>query len=169
MSTSITAAAGAAPAVLDGHAVHELPLGTEVRFFDGTPQPPERHRRKRAAWKDRNGTGRLVEKAPAATMGSSTYAASFMLHIGNYGSHGTIVLVVRRAFMVTTDLRFEVIARPAPGMVQVMSRWNGRDELKHLAPDMAAAQAWMANNGGSNLLTEIVGDADGTHAMGRAA
>lgn len=168
MPTPIHPAAHAAPVILNGHAVNSLPLGTEVRFFDGTPKPPERHRRKLAAWKGRNDTGRLVEKARTST-GDSALSAYFMLHIGNYGSGGTILVVFRRAFMVTTDLRFEVIARPAPGMVRVLSRWNGRDELQHLAPDMTAAEAWIANNGGSHLVTEVVGTDEDSHEIGRAA
>lgn len=163
-------AAATAATVLDGHAVFEsVSLGTVLRYFDGTPQPPERHKRKLRDWKNRNGTGRLVEKIPPTTLGASSFAAHFMLHEGNYGSNGTIVMVVRRAYQVTTNLYFEVIERPVPGMVRVLHRWNGRDELKHLAPDLATAEAWIARDGSRNLITEIVGDGELPVELGKAA
>lgn len=40
------------------------PLGSLVRFSDGTPRPPERHRKKLAAWEHRNSGGRLIRKQP---------------------------------------------------------------------------------------------------------
>lgn len=156
--------------ILDGHAVFEsVPLGTLLRYFDGTPKPPERFTRKLRAWQDSNGTGRLVEKSPAATLGRSTFPAHFTLHEGSYGSNGVVVLTVRRVYQVTTALQFEIIERPKPGMVRVLTRSNGRNELQYLAPDMAAAEAWMANNRFSGLATEIVGDEDRPAAIGRAA
>jgi hypothetical protein len=42
----------------------ECPLGALVSFSDGAAEPPARHRRKHAAWRSGNGTGRLVRKAP---------------------------------------------------------------------------------------------------------
>lgn len=163
-------ATAAAATVLDGHAVFEsVPLGTTLRYFDGTPQPPERHKRKVRDWKNRNGTGRLVEKIPPTTLGTSSFAAHFMLHEGSYGSNGIVVMVIRRAYQVTTNLHFEVVERPKAGMVRVLHRWNGRDELKHLAPDLATAEAWIAENGSTNLITEIVGDNELSAEIRRAA
>lgn len=40
------------------------PLGSVIRYSDGQPKPPESHRKKLAAWTDRNGVGRLVKKEP---------------------------------------------------------------------------------------------------------
>lgn len=162
--------AGASSAVLDGEAVYDtVPLGTVLRYFDGMPQPPARFNRKLRAWQSRNGTGRLVEKSPPSTLGNSTYPAGFTIHVGDYGSHGVIVLTVRTCYQVTTAQHFEVIERPQPGTVRVLHCWNGRDELKYLAPDMAAAEAWMANNGYSNLVTEMVGDDEFGVRIGRVA
>ena len=42
------------------------PLGALIRFSDGAAEPPQRHRRKHAAWRSSNGTGRLVRKVPPA-------------------------------------------------------------------------------------------------------
>ena len=60
------------------------PLGALVRFSDGAAEPPQRHRRKHAAWRSSNGTGRLVRKAPQ----KQALPASFTLHVGDFGSDG---------------------------------------------------------------------------------
>lgn len=164
-STATRPLAGAST-MLDGHAVLTgVSLGTVLRYFDGTPQPPARHTKKLRAWQSRNNSGRLVEKSP----GTSSYPASFVLHEGTYASNGTPIIIVRRHYSVTTDLRFEILERPQPGMVRVLTRWNGKDELQHLAPDMAAAEAWAASNRYSNLVLETVEDDEAPVQLGRAA
>lgn len=163
-------AAGAGAAVLDGQAVHDtVPLGALLRYFDGTPQPPARFTRKLRDWKSRNSTGRLIEKSPPSAIGASTYPAAFILHEGTYTSGGTPIIVVRCHYFVTTDLRFEILERPQPGMVRVLARWNGKDELRYFAPDMAAAEAWMQANRYSNLFLELVEDDAAPAQLGRAA
>lgn len=155
-----------ASTMLDGHAVlTAVSLGTVLRYFDGTPQPPARHSKKLRAWQSRNSSGRLVEKSP----GASSYPAGFVLHEGTYTSDGTPIIIVRRHYFVTTDLRFEILERPQPGMVRVLTRWNGKDELQHLAPDMAAAEAWAARNRYSNLVLETVEDDEAPVQLGRVA
>ena len=63
---------------LAAHQVYDTaPLGSLIRFSDGTPEPPARHRRKHAAWSSLNGTGRLVRKAPA----NHVSVPSFTLHV----------------------------------------------------------------------------------------
>jgi len=146
-------------ATLDGHGVFEAaPLGALLRYFDGAPEPPARFTRKLRDWRSRNGVARLVEKSPASTLGGSTLPAGFTLHEGDFGSEGVIVVTVRRLYQVTTALRFEIIERPKPGMARVLCRWNGRDELKHLAANLAEAQAYMRTSGYSDLIAEIVED-----------
>ncbi|MFA7603339.1 MAG: hypothetical protein WCY29_10060 [Novosphingobium sp.] len=160
----------ATPVVLDGQAVHDtVPLGAVLRYFDGTPQPPTRFTKKLRAWKNRNSTGRLIEKLPPSAIGTSTYPAHFVLHEGTYTSDGVPILTVRCHYSVTTDLRFEVVELPQPGMVRVLTRRNGKDELKHLAPDMATAQAWAERNRYSNLVLEVVEDETPAAQLGRAA
>lgn len=155
---------------LDGHAVlADVSLGAVLRYSDGTARPPERFTKKLRAWQNRNASGRLVEKTAPADIGRSTYPAGFVLHEGTYGSNGTPILVVRRHYLVTTDLHFEVIELPQPGMVRVLTRWNGRDELQHLAADMADAEAWAARNRYSNLVFDPVADEAPAVQIGRAA
>jgi len=174
MSTDIVtpSAAGGAPAtVLDGQAVlTSVPLGTLLRYFDGEPCPPARFTRKLSAWKNRNGNGRLIEKSFGNSTPGSHYPATFTLHLANYGSGGVIALIVNQTMTVTTELRFEVIEQPAPGMVRVLSRDDKREELHHLAENMAAAEAWMASNRYLTAVVEIVGEEGaGADPVGRAA
>jgi hypothetical protein len=158
----------AAPIALDGQAVYDtLPLGAQLRFFDGTPRPPERFRRKLADWRNRNDEGRLVEKCAGDTRDTHTYPATFILHLATYGSNGTIVLIVNRGFNVTTPLQFEMVERPRAGMVRVLTSFRDNITLRHLAPDMAAAKAWLAEHHYSDARFEIVTDDGADH--GRAA
>lgn len=46
---------------------HPLPLGTQVTVSDGTPRPPERFKRKLAAWKHNNYTGVVTETTATQT------------------------------------------------------------------------------------------------------
>ncbi len=78
------------------------PLGSLIRFSNGEPRPPARFTRKLRAWENENGVGRLVEKRPAYIAATYRSAAGFTLHLGNYGSEGTIVLVVRRGYLVVS-------------------------------------------------------------------
>lgn len=63
-------------------------LGAIVRFSDDTPRPPERHRKKLAAWEHRNSTGRLIRKQPERRAGNTVISASITLHAGDYGGGG---------------------------------------------------------------------------------
>ena len=54
--------------LLSAREIYDIaPLGALIRFSDGTPEPPARHRRKRTAWLSNNGAGRLVRKNPDGT------------------------------------------------------------------------------------------------------
>jgi len=48
------------------HIIFDIaPLGALIRYSDGSPRPPGRFGKERAAWERRNGLGRLVRKEPA--------------------------------------------------------------------------------------------------------
>lgn len=138
-----------------------VPLGATIRFCDHTPRPPERFRRKLAAWNDRNASGTLIRKMA----GTDRYPASIALHLGTYGSNGVTVLVVTRHFQVTSELDFEIVKLPAPGSVRVLTIIGDGEELRHLAPDLASAKAWLATNRYSNARFDVVPEAE----QGRAA
>lgn len=148
------------------------PLGSLIRFSNSEPRPPARFTRKVNAWNQDNGIGRLVLRTPERISGNYRSPASFALHLGNYGSQGLIAIVVTRHYSIDSPLNFEVAEMPKPGMVRILTSFGGRDELRFLAPDMAAAEAWLARNHYSNVRLECVSDPDlvvASTGLGRAA
>ncbi len=139
------------------HIVHDFaPLGSVIRYSDGTPKPPARFRKKLAAWERRNGVGRLIRKEPPRERATYTSPACFTLHEGDFGQAGTIVVSVRRVYSIESDLRFELVERPAIGMVRVLQDLGDSPELLHLARDREAAERWLANNRYSRAYLEEV-------------
>jgi len=135
------------------------PLGAIIRYSDGTPRPPERHRRKLQAWERHNNTGRLVKKTAGRHAGDITFPASFTLHEGDYGTKAVIVLKVFKSFSVDSDLDFTVIERPAVGSVLVLSRSGEAGELVHVAQNRQAADEWLLRHGYPNaVLHEVAAD-----------
>lgn len=155
------------------HIYDSAPLGSLITFSNGEPRPPARFTRKLRAWNEANGMGRLVERWQRREFGSGYVSpATFALHLGNYGSHGTILMVVRRIYTVTSQLRFEIADQPKAGMVRVVSRRDGREELHHLAPNRAVAEVWAAAHRYHGSVMEEVADPDLVAApvrLGRAA
>lgn len=142
------------------HIYDTAPLGSLIRYSNGEPRPPQRFTRKLKAWNNDNGIGRLTERCAEEVRSSYRSPASFCLHLGNYGSQGIIAIVVRRHYSVESDLHFEIVETPKPGMVRVLTSFAGRDELRFLAPDMVSAEAWLEQNRYSNARFEVVGDPD---------
>ncbi|MDB5726061.1 MAG: hypothetical protein JWQ16_2815 [Novosphingobium sp.] len=138
------------------HIYDNAPLGSRIAYSSGEPRPPERFTKKLRRWDNENGTGRLVERHH----GAGSHSATFTLHLGDFGSEGTIVLVVRRLFSADSAKRFEILEVPKPGMVRVLTGHGDREELRFLAPDMANAERWMAENHYSDMRVEIVTDPD---------
>ncbi|UVK49754.1 hypothetical protein DBIPINDM_007795 (plasmid) [Mesorhizobium sp. AR02] len=133
-----------------------VPLGSLVNYSDGTPRPPERHRKKLAAWENRNSGGRLIRKQAEARVGSTTLPASITLHKADYGSQGTIVLRVHQTFSVNSDLKFSVKERPAIGTVLVLDRAGDDAELVQLAANRTAAEEWLTRHGYPNAVLQQV-------------
>lgn len=123
------------------------PIGAIIAYSDGTPQPPERHRRKLADWKNRNGAGRLICKRAAVERGAHTIPASFTLHEGDFGSNGTIIMRVHKTFDVHSPREFVVSEQPETGSVLVMSRPGELGELVHLAANRGDAEDWLTRHG----------------------
>ncbi|MGT2440912.1 hypothetical protein ACU4GH_39690 [Bradyrhizobium betae] len=147
------------------------PLGAIIQFSDGTPRPPERHRKKLAAWEHRNSGGRLIRKQAERHVGNTVIGATITLHAGDYGGGGVVVLRVDRTFSVDSDLRFIVTERPRVGAVRVLSRPGGDAELVYLASSGADAEAWLQSNGYPDaVLDEVTADAPAADVMeGRTA
>jgi hypothetical protein len=132
---------------MSAQAVYDYaPLGSVLRYSDGTPRPPERHRRKLQGWSRNNGSGRLVEKCAARTYGRLQIPASFTLHEGSYASAGVVVLEVSRVHDIGSALRFDVVSRPPAGAVLCLTTWGDRQALGLAASSAAEAAAWAARH-----------------------
>jgi len=148
-----------------------VPLGSLVRYSDGTPRPPERFKKKLSAWENNNNGGRLVRKSAPHTVGAHTTPASIILHQRDFGGAGIVVLKVFKTFSVNSPLTFTVIKRPKPAMVRVLNRAGDDAELLHLTDTRAAAEAWLASHRYSDaVLDEVTADESTSDtAEGRAA
>ncbi|MHA6645225.1 hypothetical protein [Mesorhizobium sp. A623] len=136
-----------------------VPLGSTVTYSDGTPRPPQRFRKKLAAWENNNSGGRLIRKQAERHIGNTTLPASITLHEGNYGSGGVIVLTVHKSFSVNSSLKFSVKERPAIGSVRILDRAGDDAELLHLAADRADAETWLEKHRYPNaVLEEVIAD-----------
>lgn len=148
-----------------------VPLGSLVAYSDGQPKPPTRFTKKLAAWKSRNGAGRLVRKEPGRERPTYTTPPSFTLHEGDFGEGGIILITIMRSYGIDSDLNFRVIERPKIGQVRVVQDVGENVELLHLAENREAAELWLVRNGYSRArLEEITADEVGADAVeGRAA
>ncbi len=157
---------------MSAHIVHAIaPLGALIRYTDHAPKPPARFTKKLAAWERRNGVGRLVRKEPARERPTYSSPASITLHEGNFASGGVILVTVMRTHSVDSDLTFEIVERPAIGMVRVLQEVGENSELLHLAESREAAELWLAKNRYSSArIEEITADEVGADVVeGRAA
>lgn len=148
------------------------PLGSLIRFSNGEPQPPARFTRKLRAWTSDNGEGMLMERTPPIARGTYSFPGGFYLQLRDIGSGGVVMIRVRRQFSLSSALHFEIAERPAIGSVRVLVSHGERDELGHLAGDMAEAEAWMARNRYSTMRCEVVTGDDAVvlpRVQGRAA
>ena len=119
------------------------PLGALIRFSDGKPKPLSRFARKFASWEEKNGIGRLVRKETAVALGNHITSASITLHHGNFASGDVVVLMTYLTYGLSSELIFEIVERPRPGMVRVLRPIGQTMELLHLAADMAQGEAWL--------------------------
>lgn len=126
--------------------IDEAPLGAVIRFSDGTPRPPERFKRKLADWETRNDQGRLTRKELPSDGPSGPRPGGFLLHIGDLGSEGIILVKFHRFFQATSVLDFEITELPVPGSIRILRPYGDSEELEYLAPDAAAADVWLARN-----------------------
>lgn len=149
----------------------DAPIASIVAWSDGTPRPPDRHRKKLSAWKTNNSQGRLIRKHGERGIGAVSLAACFTLHEADFGGGGVIAIRVHRTFSLDSRLRFTVLERPAAGSIRVFDRSGDTAELVHLAPHRAAAEEWLSRHGYPNaVLEEISADAIAADAVeGRTA
>lgn len=157
---------------MSAHRIFEdAPIGSIVSWTDGTPRPPEHHRKKLSAWKTSNSQGRLIRKEPLRNRPTYSTPASFTLHEADFGAGGVIAIRVHRSFSVDSVLQFNVVERPVLGSVRVFDRPGENAELVHLAPHRAAAEEWLSRHGYPNaVLDEVSADEIAADVVeGRAA
>ncbi|MEH7870367.1 hypothetical protein V7795_25010 [Rhizobium laguerreae] len=147
------------------------PIGSIVAWSDGTPRPPERHRKKLAAWEDRNSKGRLIRKQGKRGIGNVNLSPDFTLHEGDFGANGVITIRIHRTFSLDSRLTFKVIERPQLGHIRVFDRAGDNAELAHLAANRQAAEEWLARHGYPDaMLEEVTADeVAADHVEGRVA
>lgn len=96
-----------------------VPLGALIAYSDGTPRPPERFTKKLSAWKEKNGTGLLINKQAGSNLaGGYSGRASFTLRVGEFGSASVIVMRVNKTYDETSALDFTVLQEPT-GMIRL--------------------------------------------------
>ncbi len=142
------------------HIYDNAPLGSLVRYSDGTSKPPARFNKKLAAWQNRNGVARPVKKQPQRDRRTHTSPASITLHESDFATGGVVVVVtVLRTHSVDSDLRFEIIERPAVGAVRILQEHAAGAELLHLAENRAAAERWLTQHRYCNVrIEDVTGD-----------
>lgn len=138
------------------HIYDVAPLGSIVRYSDGTPQPPARHTRKRAIWETTNNAGRLIRKQRGRRGGIDGFPATCTLRTGDLRQGGIILVRVNRTFDVRSRLTFTVVEQPPIGSVRVLSGDGDDRELLHLAEDRGAAERWRELNGYRQAVLEAV-------------
>lgn len=156
---------------MSAHLVFQASIGSIISWSDGTPRPPERHRRKLSAWETNNSSGRLIRKQEERAVGSVNLPANFTLHEADHGAGGVIAIRVHRTFSIGSSLRFTVLERPAAGSVRVFDRSGEDAELVHLAANHQAAEEWLSRHGYPRAaLEEVTADVEAADSVeGRAA
>lgn len=152
------------------HPAFLAPIGSVLAWSDGTPRPPERHRKKLSAWRSRNSSGRLVSRQGEYRRGSMIIPAGFRLHEGDHGAGGVIAIRVYRSFSIESSLSFSIIEVPAVGSCCVFDRAGENAELVHLAASRQAAEEWLTRHGfPSAVLEDVTADeVAGNAGQGRA-
>ena len=67
------------------------PIGCIVAWSDGSPRPPERFKKKLAAWQTRNSSGRLIRKEGPRQSGNYVSPGYFTLHESDFGGKNSVV------------------------------------------------------------------------------
>ena len=142
------------------HIYDNAPLGSFVRYSDGTPKPLVRLNKKLAAWQNRNGVARLVKKEPQRERQTYTSPASITLHERDFAIGGVVLVTVLRTHSVDSDLHFEIVERPAVGAVRILQEYVDNTELLYLAENRDAAERWLTQHRHSHVRLEDVTEDD---------
>jgi hypothetical protein len=84
------------------------------------------------------------QEATAARPSNLYIPASITLHEGDFASGGVVVVTVPRTHFVDSDLRFEIVERPAAGVVRILQQHAD------------VAERWLTQHRYSNVRLEDV-------------
>lgn len=132
------------------------PIGSILKWSDGTPRPPERHRKKLSTWNTNNSFGRLIRKQDARAANNIILPANFTLHEADHGGDSVMTIRIHRTFSLETSLNFSLVERPAIGSCRVFDRAGDNAELVHLAANRQAAEEWLSRHGYPSAVLEDV-------------
>jgi hypothetical protein len=147
------------------------PIGSLIAWSDGTPRPPERFKKKLAAWQTRNSKGRLIRKEGPRTSGNYMSPRHFTVHEAELGGKDVVVLRIHRTFGIDSNFMFKVLERPPVGSVRIFGCASAAAELVHLAESREAAEAWLSSHGYPTAVFEEVSadEVAADHVEGRTA
>lgn len=133
------------------------PIGALVRYTDLSAQPPANDEEASAAWKQRNGAGRLVRRSPPRPDMIWSSSGTITLQPGDFPMNLEAAMASRRDFSLDSDLSFQLIERPVPGNVRILQEYGTNSILIYLAENRAAAERWLEESRHINARLEEVG------------
>lgn len=135
------------------HVYENAPLGSLIRFSDGTPKPSDEVASEFKTWRKRNGTGLLAKREPSPELRSWAPPASITLRTLDLDGPGTGDSGLL-TFSVDSDLRFEIVERPKSGTFRVLRGSDSEVELLDIASDLAEAERYLSAYPPAELLIE---------------
>lgn len=136
------------------HVYENAPLGSLIRFSDGTPRPSDENSREFEAWRKRNGSGLLARRTPSPELRSWTPPASITLRHLDPDRPAPAGSELLLTFSVDSDLRFEIIERPAFGTSRVRRGEHDEFELLDMASSLADTERYLSLYPSGGLLIE---------------
>ena len=89
-----------------------VPIGSVIRFRDGTPRPPCDRAEDLKVWALFNGSGRLAMKEPPPHGSPLPHPVSITLRTSEFGAGSTVGLTILLAEPHNRELSFEVVELP---------------------------------------------------------
>ena len=100
-------------------------LGDMIRYFDGTPRPPDRFTKKLRAWEKNNSGGYLISKDS-----TPYYGPTFKLEKKLSGSIASVIAKYTTVVPLTNPLKFEIISCLPVGTWRVIRLLTTGHELE---------------------------------------
>lgn len=132
------------------------PIGTVIRFSDGTEMPPSDRPHQRRAWNLFNGTGRLIRKEPPINASVISIPATITLRTAEFGATGAVGLTFSVSGTDQDRVTFEIVELPPVGTIRVLGGTADDKELLFLARNHHAARQWLKLSGISSATLEVV-------------